>query len=159
MSCMECYGEMVVVLAAFDDSMKEVLALVNKTAYNITLACMNCVAYSLSWQLHTRGCRIKHFAAPRAHTHCLVLWSSGNAQTVGARSGWSANRRPQRCDTWRGGWGVQITPSSWWSSLLLGLVSLCAISRKKVHLLTKRKAEGWSNDSAEAERCRDKNKS
>lgn len=73
MSCMECYGEMAVVLVAFDDSMKEVLALVNKTAYNITLACMSCVAYSLSWQLHTRGCRIKHFAASRAHTHCLVL--------------------------------------------------------------------------------------
>lgn len=73
MSCMECYGEMAVVLAAFDDRMKEVLALVNKTAYNITLACMSCVAYSLSWQLHTCGCRIKHFAAPRAHTHCLVL--------------------------------------------------------------------------------------
>lgn len=47
---------MAVVLAAFDDSMKEVLALVNKTAYNITLACMSCVAYSLSWQLHTRRC-------------------------------------------------------------------------------------------------------
>lgn len=74
MSCMECYGVMAVVLAAFDDSMKEVLALVNKTAYNITLACMSCVAYSLSWQLHTRGyCLIKHFAGPRAHTLCLVL--------------------------------------------------------------------------------------
>lgn len=65
---------MAVVLVAFDDSMKEVLALVNKTAYNITLACMSCVAYSLSWQLHTRGsCLIKHFARRRAHTHCLVL--------------------------------------------------------------------------------------
>lgn len=73
MSCMESCGEMAVVLAAFDDSMKEVLALVNKTAYNITLACMSCVAYSLSWQLHTCGRRIKHFAAPRAHTLCLAL--------------------------------------------------------------------------------------
>ena len=51
------------------------------------------------------------------------------------------------------GWGVsQITPSSWWSGLLLGFVSLYAISiKKKVHLLTKRKVEGWSDDSAEAE--------
>lgn len=65
---------MAVVLAAFDDSMKEVLALVNKTAYNITLACMSCVAYSLSWQLGTHVCfLIQHFAGPRAHAHCLVL--------------------------------------------------------------------------------------
>lgn len=65
---------MAVVLAAFDDSMKEVLALVNKTAYNITLACMSCVAYSLSWQLHTRCCcLLQHCAGPRTHAHCLVL--------------------------------------------------------------------------------------
>lgn len=44
---------MAAVLAAFDDSMKEVLALVNKIAYNITLACMGCCAYSLLWQFHT----------------------------------------------------------------------------------------------------------
>lgn len=75
MSCMGCCGVMAVVLAAFDDSMKEVLALVNKTAYNITLACMSCVAYSLSWQLSTRGyCLIKHFAgaeSARVRTHSL----------------------------------------------------------------------------------------
>lgn len=67
MSCMGCCGVMAVVLAAFDDSMKEVLALVNKTAYNITLACMSCVAYSLSWQLHTCGYYLIHFAGLRAH--------------------------------------------------------------------------------------------
>lgn len=65
---------MAVVLAAFDDSMKEVLALVNKTAYNITLACMSCIAYSLSWQLHTHVCcPILHFAGPKTHALCLVL--------------------------------------------------------------------------------------
>lgn len=75
---------MAVVLAAFDDSMKEVLALVNKTAYNITLACMSCVAYSLSWQLSTRGyCLIKHFAgAESARTHSLfgfvMEWQRAN---------------------------------------------------------------------------------
>jgi len=75
---------MAVVLAAFDDSMKEVLALVNKTAYNITLACMSCVAYSLSWQLHTcRCCLIQRFTRPKARAYCLVLRSSGNMQTIG----------------------------------------------------------------------------
>jgi len=43
-------GVMAVVFAAFDDSMKEVLALVNKTAYNITLACMSCRDDLLFWQ-------------------------------------------------------------------------------------------------------------
>lgn len=92
MSCMGCCGVMAVVLAAFDDSMKEVLALVNKTAYNITLACMSCVAYSLSWQLSTCGyCLIKHFAGAEsaracAHTRCLVLWWSGNVQLAGRDS-------------------------------------------------------------------------
>lgn len=41
MSCMGSRGVMAVVLAAFDDNMKEVLAVVNKIAYNITLACMS----------------------------------------------------------------------------------------------------------------------
>lgn len=53
-------GVMAVVFAAFDDSMKEVLALVNKTAYNITLACMSCGDDLLFWQppyilLHSYG--------------------------------------------------------------------------------------------------------
>ncbi len=52
-------GVMAVVFAAFDDSMKEVLALVNKTAYNI-LACMSCRDDLLFWQppytlLHSYG--------------------------------------------------------------------------------------------------------
>ena len=64
---------MAVVLAAFDDSMKEVLARVNKTAYNITLACMSCAAYSLSWQLHTRTplLRIKHLVGGGGGGHAL----------------------------------------------------------------------------------------
>lgn len=66
---------MAVVLAAIDDSMKKVLALVNKTAYNITLACMRCAAYSLRWQLHThtRLQPYKTLCRPRVNIHCLVL--------------------------------------------------------------------------------------
>lgn len=89
MSCMGCCGVMAVVLAAFDDSMKEVLALVNKTAYNITLACMSCIAYSLSWQLHTCGYYLIHFAGLGAHAHCLVLREWQHTNRV-ARSGCSA---------------------------------------------------------------------
>lgn len=79
---------MAVVLAAFDDSMKEVLALVNKTAYNITLACMSCVAYSLSWQLSTRGyCLIKHCGgAESARAHTLAVWFRDGVATCKPRA-------------------------------------------------------------------------
>lgn len=77
---------MAVVLAAFDDSMKEVLALVNKTAYNITLACMSCVAYSLSWQLSTRGyCLIKHFAGAES-AHTPAVWFCDGVATCKPRA-------------------------------------------------------------------------
>lgn len=65
---------MAVVLAAFDDSMKEVLALVNKTAYNITLACMGRCAYLLFWQLHTHCYKlIKHFVG---ENQMYTVWFS-----------------------------------------------------------------------------------
>lgn len=57
---------MTVVLAAFDDRKKEVSALVNKTAYNIALACINWGTYLLFWQFHAQNYKlIKHFICRR----------------------------------------------------------------------------------------------